>query len=312
MTPESKARSKERTVYLNGDFIPESQATIPYRDRSFYFGDGCFDLTRSFGHKLFFVEEHVTRLYHSLDYLQIDCGIAPKEMREITKEVFARNRHLLGPNDDYWVGQRISRGIFEVEGDNWPRRGPTVVVECLPIPFKARAEIFRDGARLQTASIRRTPPEALSPRVKSHNYLNLVMADLEVHAKDPDAFALLLDTQGNLCEGLGSNIFLVKGGRLLTPSAQFVLPGVSRQKALDYARALDIPIHEGPCDLYDAYTAEEAFLTSTSLCICPVTEINSRQVGDGRPFGPVTRKLADAYVAEVGHDYIGQYLSFLE
>ena len=151
------ARPNERTVYLNGDFMPESRALIPYRDRGFYFGDGCFDITRSFNHKLFFLEEHVTRLYRSLAYLRIDTGLAPDEMSRVTVEVFERNRHLLGPDEDYWVGQRISRGPFEVEGDNWEHRGATVVVECIPLPLKARARMFRDGARAVTPSVRRTP-----------------------------------------------------------------------------------------------------------------------------------------------------------
>jgi branched-chain amino acid aminotransferase len=305
-------RPNERSVYLNGEFMPESRALIPYRDRGFYFGDGCFDITRSFNHKLFFLEEHVSRLYRSLGFLRIDPGLAPEEMSRVTEEVFERNRHLLGPDEDYWVGQRISRGPFEVEGDNWEHRGATVVVECIPLPLKARAGMFRDGARAVTPSVRRTPPESLSPRVKSLNYLNLIVADQEVHARDPEAWAVLLDINGNLCEGLGSNIFVVKDGVLLTPSERYVLPGVSRQKAMEFAAAAGIPVKETDIDLYDAYSAQEAFITSTSLCVCPVTEINGAKIGDGKPFGPVTRTIVDAYAAHVGCDFVAQYLKHLE
>ena len=305
-------RPNERTVYLNGEFMPESRALIPYRDRGFYFGDGCFDITRSFNHKLFFLEEHVTRLYRSLAYLRIDTGLAPDEMSRVTVEVFERNRHLLGPDEDYWVGQRISRGPFEVEGDNWEHRGATVVVECIPLPLKARARMFRDGARAVTPSVRRTPPESLSPRVKSLNYLNLIVADQEVHARDPEAWAILLDINGNLCEGLGSNIFVVKDGVVMTPSERYVLPGVSRQKAMDFAAAAGIPVKETDIDLYDAYSAQEAFITSTSLCVCPMTEINGVKIGDGKPFGPATKAIVDAYAAHVGCDFVAQYLKHLE
>jgi branched-chain amino acid aminotransferase len=305
-------RPNERTVYLNGEFMPESRALIPYRDRGFYFGDGCFDITRSFNHKLFFLEEHVTRLYRSLAYLRIDTGLAPDEMSRVTVEVFERNRHLLGPDEDYWVGQRISRGPFEVEGDNWEHRGATVVVECIPLPLKARARMFRDGARAVTPSVRRTPPDSLSPRVKSLNYLNLIVADQEVHARDPEAWAILLDVNGNLCEGLGSNIFVVKDDVVKTPSERYVLPGVSRQKAMDFATAAGIPVKETDIDLYDAYAAGEAFITSTSLCVCPITEINGVQIGDGKPFGPVTKAIVDAYAAHVGCDFVAQYLKHLE
>ncbi len=305
-------RSNERVVYLNGEFLPESRALIPYRDRGFYFGDGCFDITRSFGHRLFFLAEHVERLYRSLKYLRIDPGLTPEAMTRITEEVFERNRHLLGPDQDYWVGQRISRGAFAVEGDDAERNGATVIVECIPLPLKARARMFRDGARVITPSVRRTPPESLSPRVKTLNYLNLIVADQEVHARDPEAWAILLDINGNLCEGLGSNIFVVLDGKLMTPSARTVLPGVSRQKAIDFARAHGVAIEEGDIDLYDAYAAEEAFITSTSLCVCPVTEINGVTVGDGRPFGPVTKGIVEAYSAHVGFDFVAQYLKHLD
>ena len=306
------ALQNERVVYFNGEIVPESQALIPYRDRGFYFGDGCFDITRSFDGRLFFLEEHVERLYRSLAYLRIDTGIAPDRMLEITRDVFARNRHLLGPNQDYWVGQRISRGVLRVEGDNWPNEGPTVIVECVPLPLKERAGLYRDGIHAVTPSVRRTPPEALSPRVKSLNYLNLVMADLEVHAQNPDAWALLLDVNGNLCEGLGSNIFVVKDGVLKTPSERYVLPGVSRQKAMEFARARGVPVEEGDIDLYDAYIADEAFITSTSLCVCPVTKINGQQIGDGRVFGPITQAIIDDYAAHVGCDFVAQYLAHLD
>jgi branched-chain amino acid aminotransferase len=309
------ARPNERTVYLNGEFMPESRALIPYRDRGFYFGDGCFDITRSFNHKLFFLAEHVARLYRSLKYLRIDPELSPEEMSRITEEVFERNRSLLGPNEDYWVGQRITRGAIEVAGETPERTGATVVVECMPLPLKARAHMFRDGARAITPSIRRTPPEVLSPRVKTLNYLNLIVADQEVHARDPDAWAILLDVDGNLCEGLGSNVFVVKDGVLMTPSERTVLPGVSRQKAMDFARAAGVPVKECDIDLYDAYAADEAFITSTSLCVCPLGEINGVRIGPNRggtPFGPVTRTIVDAYAAHVGCDFVGQYLAHLD
>jgi branched-chain amino acid aminotransferase len=172
--------------------------------------------------------------------------------------------------------------------------------------------MFRDGARAVTPSIRRTPPEVLSPRVKTLNYLNLIVADHEVHARDPDAWAILLDINGNLCEGLGSNVFVVRDGVLMTPSERYVLPGVSRQKAMDFAREAGVPVKECDIDLYDAYAADEAFITSTSLCVCPLGEINGVRIGDGTPFGPVTQAIVDAYAAHVDCDFVGQYLAHLD
>jgi branched-chain amino acid aminotransferase len=163
-----------------------------------------------------------------------------------------------------------------------------------------------------TPSVRRTPPDALSPRAKMHQYLNLVLADREVKAQNPDAWAVLLDGDGNLAEGLGSNIFLVRDGGLLTPRERFVLPGVSRQAVIDLAAKLDIPCAERDLDLYDAYTAEECFLTSTSLCICGVRGVNGRSLAEPEVPGRVTRRLIEAYKELVDCDFVAQYLQRLQ
>jgi branched-chain amino acid aminotransferase len=133
-----------------------------------------------------------------------------------------------------------------------------------------------------------------------------------VHAHDPEAWAVLLDENGNLCEGLGSNVFVVKDGRLSTPSGRFVLEGISRETVIELARGAGIPCEERDIDLYDAYTAEEVFLTSTSLCLCGVSHVNGARIGKGPVPGPVTKRLLDAYTELVGCDIVGQYLSRLE
>ena len=176
---------------------------IPFRDSSWVYGDGGFDMTRTFGHRLFKVKEHVDRLYRSLKYLRIDPGFGPAKMCALTEELLDRNRHLLGPDDDYWVGQRISRGVKETPGDNLDYHGPNVVLECAPLPLVQRAKLFKEGIRVVIPSHRRVPPDSLTPRAKTHNYLNLIVANQEVQAIDPEAWALLLDATVNLCEGMG-------------------------------------------------------------------------------------------------------------
>ena len=302
-------RTNERVAWFNGEFMPEREVRIPFRDSSWVYGDGCFDMTRSFGHRLFKVQEHVDRLYRSLKYLRIDPGFGPAKMCEVTEELFERNRHLLGEDDDYWVGQRISRGVKDVPGDNLDHHGPNVVLECAPLPFVQRAKLFKEGIRVMVPSHRRVPPDSLTPRAKTHNYLNLVVANQEVQSVDPEAWAVLLDVNGNLCEGMGSNIFVVTDGEILTPREKFVLPGVSRQTVIDLARAAGLVVREADIDLYDAYNAQEVFLTSTSLCICPVTKVNGAPIGpEGQVWGPTTQRLADAFRDFVGHDFVDQYL----
>jgi len=306
------ALANERVAWFNGKIVRESEVLIPFRDQGFLRGDAVFDMTRSFHGKAFRLAEHIARLYRSLRYLDIDPGLSPAEMAAISEDVLARNRHLLAPGEDYWLAQRISRGIHPVPGDHWDHYGPNVIVECVPLPLRERARCFRDGIDVVTPSLRRTPPDALSPRAKMHQYLNLVLADREVKAQNPEAWAVLLDTSGNLAEGLGSNIFLVRDGGLLTPRERYVLPGVSRQATIDLAQRLGIPFAEQDVDLYDAYTADECFLTSTSLCICGVRSLNGRSFAAGKPPGPITQRLIDAYKELAGCDFVAQYLQHLD
>ena len=300
----------DRIAYFNGRFVPEREVLVPFRDRGFKYGDAVFDTTRTFGHRVFKLAEHVERLYRSLRYLRIDPGVPAEKMVAITEEVLRRNLPLIDPDDDYWVTQRVSRGLDPSARELWPQEGATVIVECVPLPLRERASLYRDGIRVMTPSVRRTPPEALSPRVKTHNYLNLIAGGLEVQAQDPGAWALLLDTAGNLAEGLGSNIFVVQKGTLYTPREQAVLSGISRETVIDLAREAGLTVVEKDIDLYDAYTAEEAFLTSTSLCICPIVSVNGAKIGAAVP-GPITRQLTEAYCRFVDFDFVAQYLKRL-
>ena len=187
-----------------------------------------------------------------------------------------KNEHLRAAAGDWWVGQRVSRGVDAVGDEGWDHTGPNVVIEVLPLPFAKRAKLYRDGAEVFTTTTRRIAPSMLSPRAKTHNYLNMIMAEKPVKALNPDAWPLLLDENGNLAEGLGSNIFIVREGELFTPSERYVLPGVSRQMTMDMAKTLGIKCTVGDIDMFDAANAEEMFLTSTSLCILPVRALQRR------------------------------------
>ena len=302
----------EPIVFLNGKLVPESQAGIPIRDRGFIYGDAVFDAARTFNGVPFKLTEHVKRLYDSLRYVRIDPGIGMDEMEEWSRKVVEHNYPLLPPGQDMWVMQRVTRGV---EGGPSAGSGgegaPTVLIETHAIPFVARAPLYRDGARVTTPSVPRVPPRFMSPRAKTHNYLNLVLGDLEVQGTDPGSWAVLLDEAGNLTEGRGSNIFLVKDGAVATPQGQYVLEGITRRTVLDLADGLGLETAERDLDLFDAYTADEAFLTSTSLCICPVSSVNGAAIGDGPPPGPVTRRLMRAFSDLAGMDFEEQYLAHL-
>ncbi len=306
----SEARSNHRVAYFNGRIVPEREVVVPFRDRGFKYGDAAFDMTRTFRGRPFRLEEHVERLYRSLRYLRINPGLSCAEMVAASEEVLERNRHFLTPETDYWLGQRVSRGVDAVGDEGWDHTGPNVIVECVPLPLKARARLFRDGIDIVVPPTRRVAPEALSPRAKTHNYLNLITADMEAKAQDKEAWSVLLDTQGHLAEGIGSNIFVVRDGAVLTPHARWVLPGVSRAMVIGLCAELGIACREADLDLYDAATADEIFMTSTSLCLCPVRSIGGRVLPGPLP-GPLTRRLSEAYAHEVGCDFVAQYLHHL-
>ena len=301
----------ERIAWFNGELIPESEVRISFRDRGWLFGDTAFDVARTFGGRPFKLREHVDRLYRSLAYLQIDPGMPADEMFEISERVAEANAPLLTPDRDYWIGQRISRGLMPVDGEQLETPAPTIVVDCTPLPLSSRAADFRDGITVAVPSVRRTPPESMSPRAKMCNYINVILGDLEVKARDARAWAVLLDTNGYLAEGMGSNFFLVRDGALLTPRADFVLPGVSRDVVMQLAAALDIECREADLSMYDACNAEEAFLTSTSLCLCPVRSINGTAMRNPAIPGPVTKRLMEAYGDLVEFDFVAQYLGHL-
>ena len=297
----------ERVAYVNGQIVPESEAVISIRDRGFLQGDAVFDTTRTFGGRIFRLDEHLDRFFNSLKYMRIDPGLTKQDFARLTMEVLDANLPLIEADDDYWVTQRATRGVT-VDGEV----KPSIIIECVPLPFKARAAYYRDGLPVVVPSVRRTPPESQSPRAKVHNYVNLVQASLEVESQNPNAWPILLDTNGNLSEGPGSNIFIVKDGVVLTSREQFILSGISRGVAIELAQELGIEVQETDIDLYDAYTADEAFVTSTSFCICPVSSFNGSPIADGSVPGPVTDRLTRAYSGMVGLDVAGQYLARLE
>jgi branched-chain amino acid aminotransferase len=303
---------RDRVAYFNGRIVPEREVRVPFRDRGFKYGDAVFDTTRTFGHRVFKLQEHLERLYRSLRYLRIDPGVGIDAMQAATEEVLRRNLALLEPDEDYWVTQRVTRGLDPADRAVFGQDGPTVIVECLPLPLRERAALYRDGIRVVVPSVRRAAPDALSPRTKTNNYLNVIMGDLEAKARDPEAWAILLDSSGNLAEGIGSNIFLIRDGAVYTPREQFVLAGISRETVIELGRELGIPVHERDLDLFDAYNADEAFLTSTSLCICPVRSVNGVAIGAGAVPGPVTRRLTEAYCRLVDFDFVAQYVKRLE
>ena len=301
---------EERIVYLNGAFVPESQARVSVLDSGFNAGDGVYDVTRTFGQKPFRLREHTERLFRSLQYTRIDCGLSLEEMEKITLEVLERNKPLLRANEDLALWQVVSRGVRSSRG-NRVVGGATVTVYSVIVNFPEFASFYVEGAPIVIPSTRRIPPECLESKAKITNKMNHNMASFEAKQVDPRAIPLMLDIDGNLSETSAHNFFLVVNGKLCTPSDRNVLGGITKEAVFGLAKQLGIEIVEGNFTPYDLYTAEEAFLASTSPTFVPVRTVNGAKIGTGAP-GPMTLRLIGAWNKMVGMDIVDQALSHLD
>ncbi|HUK40526.1 MAG TPA: aminotransferase class IV [Candidatus Acidoferrales bacterium] len=301
---------EERIVYLNGAFVPESEAKISVLDSGFNAGDGVYDVTRTFRHKPFKLREHTERLFRSLHYTRIDCGMSMEQMEKTTLEVLERNRSLLAENEDCALWQVVSRGVRSARGNRVASRA-TVVVYSVIVNFPEFASFYVEGAPLIIPSTRRIPPQCLESKAKITNKMNHNIAAFEAKQADPRAIPLMLDIDGNLSETSAHNFFLVIQGKLCTPSDKNVLGGITKDVIFGLAKQLGIELVEGNFTPYDLYNADEAFLASTSPTFVPVKTVNGLKIGQGTP-GPVTLRLIGAWNKMVGMDIVDQALSHLD
>ena len=296
----------EYTAYFKGEWMPFSQVKIDPMDRGFTVGDVVFDVARTFNGKSFRMEDHIQRLYRSLKFVRIDPGLSAKEMLDISEEVVQRNDHLRAEVGDFTITQFVTRGPGSSSRSAGP---PAVCVKVAPIGFGRFADLFKDGAHGVITRTRSYPVESLDPKVKNYSRMNFNLADLEAADVDPEAWPILTDADGSLTEGTGYNVFLVTDGVIRTPGDRNILQGVSRGMVFDLARQLNITLVEEDLQPYDLYTADEAFFSGTSPCILPVSKVDQREIGDGRP-GPIVQQLLSAWSETVGMDIVDQALQF--
>lgn len=296
----------EYTAYFKGEWMPFSEVKIDPMDRGFTVGDVVFDVARTFNGKSFRMEDHIQRLYRSLKFVRIDPGLSAKEMLAISEEVVQRNDHLRAEVGDFTITQFVTRGPGSSSRSAGP---PAVCVKVAPIGFGRFADLFKDGAHGVITRTRSYPVESLDPKVKNYSRMNFNLADLEAADVDPEAWPILTDAEGSLTEGTGYNVFLVTDGVIRTPGDRNILQGVSRGMVFDLARQLNIPLVEEDLQPYDLYTADEAFFSGTSPCILPVSKVDQREIGDGRP-GPIVQQLLSAWSETVGMDIVDQALQF--
>ncbi|WP_224332462.1 aminotransferase class IV [Haloprofundus halobius] len=292
-TPDGDGDSRQELVYhVDGELVPASVATVNVRDRGFMYGDAAFETLRVYGGRIFEWAAHADRLAGTCEVLRLDHGRSDEDLR-------ARIEATLDANDldDASVKLSITRGVQPGKLTPPPDVDPTVVVTLSPL---GRGGVDGDKpwngpATLQTVKTRRPSDRALPSKAKTHNYLNGILALLELRVTGADE-ALILDDEGYVAEGATSNVFFVDGGRLCTPTLDGpVLAGVTRDVVLELAESEGIPVREGSFTPDDVRQADEVFVTSSTREIRPVGTVDGIDVETG----PVTKLLSRLYERRV-------------
>jgi len=273
-----------RLVYINGEMVPSEQATVSVFDHGLLYGDGVFEGLRSYSGKVFRLQQHVRRLYESAHAISLTIPMSPAEMCAATNHAVAAN----GIQDGY-IRTIVTRGAGTLGLDPNRCSDPKVIIIADSIALYPE-ELYEKGLEIVTTSVIRNHPAALSPRIKSLNYLNNILAKLE-GLKAGCVEALMLNHKGEVAECTGDNIFLVRDGTLLTPPLDAgILGGVTREAVVEIAGRAGIEVLKVALTKHDIYVANECFLTGTAAEVIPVVKLDDRSIGLGKP-GPITLDL---------------------
>jgi len=274
-------------VYANGDFVPQDQAVTSIYDHGFLYGDGVFEGIRAYNGRVFRLDEHIDRLYDSAMAIMLDIPLSKDEMKQAILETLRVNGLV-----DAYIRPIVSRGVGDLGLD--PRKCPVPNVFIISQPWGAMyGDLYDKGLSAVTVTVRRNAPESLSPNIKSLNYLNNILAKIEANHKGGDE-AIILDVRGNISEGSGDNIFIIKNGTISTPTVMNNLRGITRAAAIEIAQDIGYPLLETDLGLFDLYTADEVFVTGTAAEIAPITTVDGRPVGDGS-VGTITKELMQRF-----------------
>lgn len=274
-------------VYVNGKFVEREHATVSVFDHGFVYGDGIFEGLQAVNGGIFKLEAHLARLYRSARYMGFEIPLEPEAFALAVAETARRN-----DLRDGYLRPMVSRGTGPMGIRNMDKLGPpTVVIVAQHEHPGSHAQLER-GLAAHVVSLRRIPPECLDSRVKSCNYANNILAYIEARHAGADT-AIMLDVQGHVAEGHGSNLFAVRDGVVLTPPLGSILEGLTRETILEISQEQRIPCRETAMTVYDLVTADEVFETATLSEVSPIVSIGGRCIGSGRA-EPFTLRLHEA------------------
>ena len=275
-------------IYINGTLYNKEDAKISVYDHGLLYGDGVFEGIRSYGGKVFRLKQHLDRLWNSAKAIWLEIPMTQEAMAKAIEDTLAVN----GLKDGY-IRLVVTRGVGTLGLDPNRCSEPQVIIITDKIMLYPD-DLYQKGLEIVTVSTQRNHPAALNARIKSLNYLNNILAKIE-GLQAGCIEALMLNHKGEVAECTGDNIFLVRGGKLLTPPTDAgILEGVTREAVMELARDAGIEVREIPLTKHDVFIADECFLTGTAAEVVPVVKVDSRKIGSGVP-GPITRDLMERF-----------------
>jgi len=275
-------------VYIDGKLYDKEDAKISVYDHGLLYGDGVFEGIRSYAGKVFRLKQHLDRLWNSAKAIWLEIPMSQDAMAKAIQDTLATNGIL-----DGYIRLVVTRGVGTLGLDPNRCSQPQVIIITDKITLYPD-ELYQKGLEIVTVSTQRNHPAALNARIKSLNYLNNILAKIE-GLQAGCIEALMLNHKGEVAECTGDNIFLVRGGKLLTPPTDAgILEGITREAVMELARDAGIEVREIPLTKHDVFIADECFLTGTAAEVVPVVKVDSRKIGDGTP-GSITRDLMERF-----------------
>jgi branched-chain amino acid aminotransferase len=275
-------------IFISGKHYDKEDAKVSVYDHGFLYGDGVFEGLRSYGGKVFRMDQHLDRLWDSAKAIWLEIPMTKAAVAQAVNDTLRINKI-----SDGYIRLIVTRGAGSLGLDPNKTSNPQVIVIADSIALYP-AEMYEKGLTIITSSVQRSHPTALSPRIKSLNYLNNILAKIE-GLQAGCIEALMLNHKGEVAECTGDNIFLVRSRVLQTPPLDAgILEGVTRNAVIELARQSGIEVREMPLTKHDVYIADECFLTGTAAEVIPVVNVDSRIIGGGVP-GPITRELKERF-----------------
>lgn len=275
-------------IYISGKLYDKADAKISVYDHGLLYGDGIFEGIRIYNGKIFRLREHLNRLYEGARSIKLEIPLNREQLEDAVKSTVQANN-----KGDGYIRLVVTRGAGYLGLDPRKASNPQVIIIVDDIALYP-PELYENGLEIMTVSTIRNHPNALNPRIKSLNYLNNILAQIE--AVQAGCFeALMLNHKGEVAECTGDNVFVAKRGALRTPPTDAgILEGITRDAVIELARRANIPVQEAALTRFDVYVADECFLTGTAAEVVPVVKCDGRLIGTGKP-GPLTKQLREQF-----------------